>query len=142
MPTRYQYQIAANNNNAAGLVNVETILATNETRYFRAPRARDKGVPGAPSVRLDGLGHRRGFPYVDWLWPITWLQYDYARTTWTPTATADGYSGYVTINSRLGGQTYTHYNAILFIPAMDSAGDGYGGFRQIVFHFTHLVAIA
>ena len=139
-----QYAIAANHDVALdSLINIESITAPGDTRPFCAPQAIWSGTPGAAHVRLDSLGHRSGFPGVGWLFSVqTRLQYDYARTTWTPASAGDGYSGYVTVYTTLGGLTYARYNATLFIPAMAETPDSrWFAPKQVLWTLAHLVQL-
>lgn len=136
------YRIAANHNVALNsLVNIETIVPTNDRAFF-APQAYGFGTPGQLAFRLyESLGFRRGFPSTGWLFQVaTRLQYAYLSTTYC----GGGLSGLVTIYTTLGGSgvTYARYNATLHLPApIETPGGEFYAYRNLRVLFNHLVAI-
>lgn len=106
----FEYQIAAGYNNAAGLVNIETIKPSSDFLYFWAPVSTDKYSPGIKRVRLDGVRARFGKASTAWPFDLmTFLQFKYIRDTYCN----GGYSGKVTIRTRVGVNTYANFNAVL-----------------------------
>ena len=132
----YQYKIAANYNVSAGsLVNIETIKPTGDA-YFFAPAAQFHHAPGARLGRLNGVGFRRGYPFVDWLMTLTIAQYEYLKTTYC----SGGFSGEVTINTRLGTSAYFRCNAVIDVPETEGNGEYYA-FPAIKIHFTKVTPL-
>lgn len=132
----YQYKIAANYNvSANSLVNVETIKPTNDV-YFFAPAAQFHSSPGARVGRLNGVGFRRGFTFVDWLMTLTVAQYEYLKSTYCN----GGFEGLVTINTRLGTSAYSRCNAVISVPETEGNGEYYA-FPSIKIHFSRIVVL-
>lgn len=106
---RYDYQIAAGNNNAAGLVNIETIVPSGDVAFY-PPEGYASYDPGIFRVRGNGLTTTAGFAATAWVWTrLTRAQFEYLQDTYC----ASGWSGLVTIRTRIGRRTYANYNAVL-----------------------------
>lgn len=107
------YRIAAGHDVALGsLINIETIKPSGDTKYFYSPQAIGNYDPGSPNVRGDGLFSFNGKPSTVWfLAAATRKQLAYARATWAN----GGWSGYVTIYTTTGDETYARYNANMLI---------------------------
>lgn len=106
------YKIAAGYNVGSGsLVNIESITPTND-EPFAAPKALPLYDDGLPAVRGDGLITLRGFAAVTWQFGrLTFGQYSYLKSTYC----GGGLSGLVTINTTLGGSTYSRMNAVMVL---------------------------
>lgn len=109
----YQYKIASGYNVAAGsLVNIESITPTSDVAFV-APQVLGTFDPGKYIIRGDGTLYLTGFPTQQWLFSaLTRLQLAYLRTTYC----SGGWSGLVTINTRLGDTPYVRYNAVMILP--------------------------
>lgn len=136
----YDYRIGAGYNVAlASLVNIETILPTNDRKFY-APMAYGLSAPGVRKGRLNGVGFRSGFSHVIWFFKVaTRAQYEYLSTTYC----SSGLSGQVTIYTTVGKSTYARYNAVIDLPATEEAPQAefyafIGGLRVT---FSHLVAL-
>lgn len=106
-------KIAAGHNNAAGLVTVETIIATGDTRPFVYPEAWYHFNPGQFKIRTDQSFYIRGKSLTAWEFTfLTKNQYVY----WSDTFCAGGYDGNVTIRTRVRATTYVNLNAITRLP--------------------------
>lgn len=133
----FDYKIAVGNNNAAGLVNIETIIPAGDIA-FPSPIARWNYNPGERVIRGSGMEYRRGFPLQHWqMGTLTSDQYAYAKTTWC----GGGYSGLVTVRTRHVSATYANYNAVLVIPAENELEAGVFRYFNVVFTFNRMVAI-
>ncbi len=132
------YRIAAGNNVAlASLVNVESIIPTNDVR-FAAPQSLGLRDIGVYRVRGNGTTYIAGFPSTTWLFkPMTWLQYEYFNTTWLNSA----YSGLVTIYTLSSKTTYTRYNAIATLPKPNEVEGLFFAPRNVPIKMTRLEAI-
>lgn len=139
MTTFAQHAIAAGYNVALNsLANIEQIKPGGDPYYFVAPQVIPHGSPGERIGRLTGVGFRRGFAYVDWLFAVmTRLQYEYLKTTYA----SGGYSGLVTVFTTVSGSTYARYNAVIDIPETEAVPDGFYVYQKIPIRFSHLVAI-
>lgn len=132
-----QYKIASGYNVAAGsLVNIETILPTNDV-YFYSPKALGFYDPGQEKVRGDGTILYAGFPYLYWeIDAITRAQDAYLKTTYC----SGGFSGKVTINTTLGTTTFSRMNAVMILPKnIDSDGQFFAT-QKYKIKMTRLVA--
>lgn len=112
---RFEYAIGVGHNNVPGLVNVQSIAATGEPQYqfYDAPLAVPGYSPGIRRVRLDGLDYFVGNETVRWLFGMwSWYQYDF----WSETYCDGGYSGLVTIRTRIGRRAYANFNATCHLP--------------------------
>lgn len=135
----FDYQIAAGNNNAAGLTNIESITPSGNIA-FPPPAARGYKNPGTRRVRGNGVSTYTG--YVSQIWrmvSLTYEQYAYLKTTYC----GGGYSGPVTVRTRFGTAAYANYNAVLNIPTeADLAQVDYGwGYQPAVLTYTRMVAL-
>ncbi len=132
------YRIAAGHNVALGsLSNIETIKPTND-KYFFSPQAIGNYDPGQPNVRGDGLYSFSGQPSVDWFFAAaTRKQLAYARTTWAN----GGWSGYVTIYTTTGDETYARYNAQMLISLYNVMDGKYFANKGMKLTMTGLVAL-
>lgn len=133
----FDYQLTVGNNNAAGLVNIESITPSGDIP-FPSPRARYNYSPGGKVIRGNGTEYRRGFPAQQWhMGTLTADQYAYLKTTYC----AGGYTGLVTVRTRHVTATYANYNAVLNIPAEDELESGAFCYFDVVLTFTRLVAL-
>lgn len=113
------YQIAVGNNNPMGLAPLEGVLVSGDAFPFIPFRAYGNYTLGQPVTRLDALLYFRGYRVQAWQFKImTKKQYYYLQTTYC--GGADGYSGLVTIRTRLSDpDTYANYNAVLHLPQLN-----------------------
>lgn len=132
----YQYKIASGYNVGAGsLVNIESITPTNDIYSFFAPKAYGFYDPGQRKVRGDGTILMVGFPTVTWVFDVvTRLQHEYLIANYGN----NGYSGKVTINTRLGSTSYSRMNAIMLIPKPIEADGPTYAFKNYRVTFTRL----
>ena len=88
---------------AVGLDTIMSILDT-DTHYF----VRGLGMNTVPTVPTPNANTPNGYEIETWTFPIiSTLALAYLR---------DNYSGKVTVNTRLGTETYVEKNAILHVP--------------------------
>src|SRR6476659_6316171 len=112
MTTRYDYAIAASYNNAAGLTNLELIVPTGDRAFF-SPVAYNNYKPGVRKIRSDGTLYLAGFAASFWILPAATRKHiEYIMDTYC----AGGYSGKVTIKTRINRIAYANFNAILSLP--------------------------
>lgn len=138
-PNPYElYAIGAGYNVAAiSLTNIETIKPTNDFMYIQAPQAINFYDPGTRKIRGDGTVQDVGFAMVDWQEDIfTVLALDKFRTDYCN----GGWSGKVTINTRLGGRTYFRMNAIMILPKPVDSGYQPLRYEPYIIKFARLVA--
>lgn len=109
----FDYWIAIGNDNVPGLVRVQQILATGESAYYDAPLAVPGYSPGVRRTTLNGLDYFSGNKSVRWLFGLwSWYQYEF----WSTTYCEGGYSGLVTIRTRVGRRAFADYNAVCHLP--------------------------
>lgn len=109
----YDYRIKAGWNQAlVDLVNIEDITPSTDVAFY-PPEGISSFTPGAFRVRGDGLVTTAGYGSVTWVFGLlTRLQYKYLMDTYG----GGGYSGKVTIYTRVGASAYGRYNAVIRIP--------------------------
>lgn len=142
-----EYQLAAGNNNAAGLTAIETILAgygTIQNSFPAVPPAAwgRYSKSNVASVRPNGRLFFRGFPSADWpLGFILWAQIEGLRTNYC----GGGYSGLVTLRTRTDTHdTYSNFNGVLTLkqladyPANQVRSTG---IQDYVLTFSRMVAL-
>ncbi len=79
---RFDYQIAAGNNNAAGLTNIEAIVPAGNIA-IQPPVARGYKNPGLLKIRGNGLSFLSGYASQVWLMVyLTYEQYAHLKTTY------------------------------------------------------------
>lgn len=132
------YRIAAGHNVALNsLVNIEAIKPTGDT-YFYLLRAIGNFSQGNANVRGDGLYSFNGKPYTIWEFPImTRKQLAYIRSTYC----AGGWSGFVTIYSTAGDETYARYNANMLVSFYSVMDGKFYANRGVQLTMTGLVAL-
>lgn len=134
----YLYKIAAGWNNAAGLVNVESLIVDTDT--FAPPVAYMAYNPGTVRVRADGQVYYSGFPSV--VWRFTGLKramYYYLMTNYT--TGGNTLSGKVTISTRNITGTHANYNAVMVLPAPPEVDRSFTAIRNLDVRFIQLVSI-
>jgi hypothetical protein len=100
------YQIAAGNNNTAGLTAVNALTDANGVKLVY-PRALPYHEEGELVIRANSTPAYRGFDTQDWLFSVLLIaQYELLRNT---------YTGQVTIKTSLDGSTFANYNAAAWI---------------------------
>lgn len=131
-------KIAAGNNNAAGLVAIESITPSSD-RPFYAPQSYGSYSPGEARVRADGTVTFSGFAAVEWRFSVLTLrQFAYLQDTYC----AGGWSGLVTIRTRTDDPaTYANYNAVMVLPTFDDVNRQFKAFRDVTVRFNRLVAL-
>lgn len=115
MALQSNLQIAAGNDNAAGLTAIESVLTlTSSARGI--VQSWGNYTKGIQKFRADGTIYNAGFPSTRWVFPVLgFAQYVYLQTTYC--GGAGNYSGLVTIKTNaISNSTYTNYNATLVIP--------------------------
>ncbi len=134
------YQLAVGHNNAAGLVSIEGVLPTTDTRPFVAPTIRAGFTQGQMIVRADGTCTFVGFPTL--IWTFSWLtfaQREYLRNTYC----AGGWTGQVTVRTRLtAGGSYSNYNATMVLPQPSDGDEQLGRIENYRVRFIRMVAIS
>jgi hypothetical protein len=109
-----ELKIAAGHNNVAGLVSIESITATGDSRPYSIPTAWFNYVPGQFKVRTDQTIYIRGKPSTAWVFTyMTKNQLVYLQDTYC----AGSYDGNVTIRTRLRDNgAYLNMNARMLVP--------------------------
>ena len=132
-----QYKIASGYNVASGsLVNVETIVPSGDQPFF-SPRASGLYDPGTERDRGDGTILYVGFAWLYWEFQVmTRAQLAYLRTTYC----GGDWSGKVTINTTLGGTTYSRMNAVMKLPKPVDSDGAFFAFKNYRAKMTRLVA--
>lgn len=133
------YQLAAGHDNAAGLATLEGTLPSGETVPFVYPRVVGGYDPGVFKIRTSGERYTAGFDTVVWLFgAITWRHFRYLQETYC----GDGYSGLVTVRTRLDDPaTYANYNATMLLEKPSSTQIRVGVFVDFPVRFTRLEAL-
>ena len=134
------YQIAAGNDNAAGLVSVEALIAPTATKHIVAPTVRGGYTPGQNYVRGNGLLGTNGFARVTWAFSLMHYENDvYFRLTYC----AAGFSGLVTVRTRLFPTgAFAVYNAAMTIlHPTERNEDGFGRVEPYTAQLTRMVAL-
>jgi hypothetical protein len=134
---KYAYKIAAGYNNAGSLVNIETIVPTGDSAFW-PPEGYGGYRPGESVVRADGTEYVAGFASTVWHFKrLTRAQYSYLQSTYC----GGGWSGKVTIATRIGATSYANYNAILWLPKPADANRTFIRWIDIDLRFTRMVAL-
>jgi hypothetical protein len=111
------YQIAPNHNNVLGLTLITNLVDANSVPFI-APRGFVSSTRGERRVASNGTSKHAGFISQTWLFGyLTVAQYEYLKNTYEEGAIG---KGLVTIRTSLNGITYANYNAILYLPSIDS----------------------
>ena len=101
------YQLAAGNNNAAGLTAFTSITDTNSIPFVM-PQGKGSRTRGTKRVRLNGTEGQVGFDSFTLLFTAMTLdQYALLLST---------YEGLVTVKISLTSTTFANYNAVLVVP--------------------------
>lgn len=134
------YQIAAGNDNAAGLFSLEgTIPAGDEP--FRAINAYGTGNPGEARTRGDGSLFFSGFPSFQWVINVVSRGQDYYLRN-DILGDPEAWSGPVTVRTDLWQpETFANYNAILRIVKLSDLNRRWHYFTDYVLAFVRVVAI-
>ena len=138
------YQIAAGNNNAGGLVRIDALSDANGVRFVM-PRGVMNRNRGLRRFRLNNTAARVGKDSTFWIsGGMTVMQYAYVLAT---------YEGLVTVKLALTGVTFANYNATLWMPDEEeleyvrlvgaSHDEGFvgPGYRNVRWNFIGLTAI-
>jgi hypothetical protein len=100
------YQIAAGNNNAAGLTLVSSLTDSNGVKLVM-PRATPYHESGELAIASNATPTYRGFNTQDWAFTVLLLpQYELLKGT---------YTGLVTVKTSINGATFVNYNASAWI---------------------------
>ena len=133
----YTYKIAAGANNAAGLVNIEEITPSSDKAFF-APVAYSNYTPGQRKLRGSGTVYMSGFAFATWEFAVlTRKQFQYLQDTYC----ASGWSGEVTIATRVSREAYVNYSAVMILPDPASVSRSDTVFEKYPVSFTRLVAV-
>lgn len=132
---RYQYKIAAGNNQSGSLVNIELIKPTGGT-YFYAPDSYGTYDPGQERLRLNGRLFFGGYPNLIWKFDyLTLVQLRYLMTTYC----SSGYDGLVTIATKTDAvDTYSNLNATMILPKLPTSEKNFVIFPHYKILFTRL----
>lgn len=135
---RYDYQIAAGNNNAAGLVNIENITPTGGTP-FKPPQGVGNWNPGAFRIRGDGTVYIAGYASTEWVFTtLTRLQHRYLMETYCN----NSYSGKVTIRTKADDEdTYANYNAVMILSPLADAERNFTVYNNYAVQFVRVEAL-
>lgn len=133
-----EYQLAAGNNNAGGLVTIEGVVPSGG-RPFPPLRMYGTYSEGVRKVRSTGTLFTSGFNTVAWSWSaLTKGQFRYLQETYC----SDGYSGLVTVRTQTDDPgVYANYNAIMTLPEHTSSRRRGPFFVDVVVVFSRLEAI-
>ena len=117
----YDYRLAPGYNVALdALTNIELIKPTGDI-YFYPPRVYPTYNPGLYRIRGDGSVYLAGYGAQLWHFGVlTYAQYEYLRTTYC----SGGFSGPLTIYTRLATVFYQRCNAMLILPKPADSDDG------------------
>lgn len=119
------------------LVNIELIIPTGDIAFY-PPNGYWHHSPGVRKGRGNGLGFYAGYDSVRWqIDVVTQKQNQYLRDTYC----SGGFSGQVTIYTRIGTIAYARFNAVMDLPETQNErqlGNWFEGY-QIV--FTRLIAL-
>lgn len=114
MSQTLEFSLAVGNNNAAGLVLINTIKPSGDTYYIDFPTLIDGHKPGIRKIRMNARMTTIGKPSVRAKWNIfTWLMDEYFSTTYC----GGGYDGLVTARLRVGKKAWANYNCTMVLPA-------------------------
>lgn len=140
------HQLAAGNNNAAGLSAIETILAgygsINNLFPSVPPKTWGTYDPGQLQIRAGGLSTFSGYPTLPWPFGfIIWAQIEGLKTNFC----SGGYSGLVTVKTRTDTHgTYANFNAVINLPKLSDFNERQikrTGIENYVIRFTRMVAL-
>lgn len=135
--SRYDYQIASGWDQEANFDNVEDILPEYATHQSFFPKGRGNFDDGTLRIRADGQIYTTGFAGFNWPVDIlTYAQWAYLQTNYCTGGT--GYSGKVTVRTRLIGGTYANYNAIMILPKPPDEDKRWIAMRNVVIRFTRV----
>jgi hypothetical protein len=111
----YSYAIAAGNDNAAGLVNIENITPSGDNAFY-PPAGIGTYNPGDFRMRGDSTLYLAGYASCEWVFrKITRAQLRYLMDTYC----SSSYSGKVTITTKTdNANTYANYNAVMLLPKL------------------------
>lgn len=138
MTTRYDYKLAAGYNNAAGLTNLETITVSGDSRPFFSPVGYSNYRAGVRKIRSDGTVIFTGFPSAHWIIPaMTRKQWEYLSDQYC----SGGFSGKVTVRTRVGRTSYSNFNAILVLPDPETLQRRFIAFEDVRLEFTRMIQL-
>lgn len=135
---RYAYKLAAGYNNAAGLVNIESITPSGDKAFY-PPQGVGAYDPGQFRIRGDGTVYVSGFAATEWLFSkITRAQVRYLQTTYCNS----GWSGKVTVATKTDNiNTYANFNAVMVLTKLPESQRNFTIYRDYVVRFTRMEAI-
>lgn len=108
----YEYSVVADYNNAANLMNIETLFDASNKK-FEVVSGHPAYEPGSERTLSNGLPDWQGYPHTQWISGVMhWSGYLYLYTT----ILNNSYANYVTMRTRTKGGAYSNFNAILKIP--------------------------
>lgn len=137
---RYDYQLAAGNDNEAGLQNVEVVIPAYNQRTTFYPRGRGNYDEGIVRIRADGTAYITGYASITWpLNVLTYTQWAYLQTNYCTGGT--GLSGKVTVRTRIPAGTYANYNAVMILPKLSEQDKIFGAIQSTEIRFVHLEAL-
>lgn len=136
----FEYAIADDNNNAAGLTNIEALSAGG--RRFYPPVGVGTYDPGIREYRGNLTTTFNGSASLVWTSNMLWAQYEYILSTYCDLInSAPSYSGPVTIRTRTTGSSYANYNATLILPTPVEVQRNYGMYMLVKWTFIGLAAL-
>lgn len=132
-------QLAAGNNNAAGLVAIQTITPTGAGQVFPPILNYGEYDRGERLTLADGSDFWRGYPAARWIFQVLpWLHARYLQETYC----SNNYSGLVTVRLRTDDpDTYANFNAVMKLPKLIDLGRRRKVFIDYIVTFTKLEAI-
>lgn len=114
LPLFSDYQIAAGNNNAAGLTAFEEIVPSGEDMYFIAPSGAGGYDPGVFEIRGNGTATFNGFKRQ--VLTFSYCTFPIANHL-NDTYCSGNYNGLVTLRTKLEpDDSFANYNAIMYLP--------------------------
>ena len=135
----YEYSIAPGHDNAAGFINVETMIDASDYE-FEVVSGHPAYDPGSRRTLSNGLPSFQGYPTTTWTSGLVrWSGYLYLYTT----VLAGSYGNEVSMRTRTKGGAYSNYNAILNIPTEAELLNVNKGkaHPQFIWTFTRMVGI-
>ncbi len=134
--TQYGFKIASGLNNAAGLVNVENLIA--DGRYFYPPVLDGDFILRQP--RANGIPFERGYQAFTWKSDIWRAQYSYLFNT----LLGGNLQGYVTFNTLriMNDSTYSVWQGVLTLPDFSGFTRNYKAYTGVPWAFTRCTLVS
>ena len=131
----YQFKIAAGLNNAAGLVNVETL--TDGERSFYAVTLEEDFILRQPAA--NGIPFERGYQAFTWKSDLWRGQYAYLFNT-ILSGSLQGYATFQTLRLMDNG-TYSIWQGVLTLPDFSGFQRNYKQYQGVLWQFTRCTEV-